>query len=77
MLPRGWRHSIHRQISPKYAVISLVLLRGNEKYLIEMKKENRPLGRGKSYTRDWSMCGGVLHRDGVDNCIDDLLGGND
>jgi hypothetical protein len=42
-----------------------------------MKKENRRLGRAKSYTRDWSMCGGVLHRDGIDNCIDDILGGKE
>jgi hypothetical protein len=42
-----------------------------------MKKENRRLGRAKSYTRGWLMCVGVLHGDGIDNCIDDILGGND
>jgi hypothetical protein len=42
-----------------------------------MKKENRRLGRAKSCTRDWSMCGGGWHRDGIDNCIDDILSEND
>jgi hypothetical protein len=42
-----------------------------------MKKGNPRFGRAKSYTRDWLMYGGGLHRDSIDNCLDDIVGGND